>query len=67
MTIRAQDFRKGLTYEEDGRVYVVLECNIVKPGKGASFVRARVRDLETEVCLEKAYGLTESFNKAKII
>ena len=67
MTIRALEFRKGMAFEDKGNVYVVLECNIVKPGKGASFVSVKVRDLDTGVCLDKAYGLTESFNKVKII
>ncbi len=63
MTIRAQDLRKGLTFEDKGNKYIVLECKIVKPGKGASLVSARVRDLETGVCLDKSYGFTETFNK----
>lgn len=41
-----------------------MECNMVKPGKGAAFVRVRVRDLDTGDIFDKTYGLAESFNKA---
>ena len=63
MMVRAQDFRLGTTFEDGGSVYLVTECNIVKPGKGTAFVRARVRDLATGDCFDKTYGLSESFNK----
>lgn len=64
MIIRAQDFRLGTVFEDGGSVYLVMECNMVKPGKGAAFVRVRVRDLDTGDIFDKTYGLAESFNKA---
>ena len=46
-TITAGDFRNGKTFEMDGKVYQVVEFQHVKPGKGAAFVRTKMRNVET--------------------
>ncbi len=39
------DFRKGLKIEMDGEPYIIVECQFVKPGKGAAFVKTRIKSL----------------------
>lgn len=46
-SIDASDLRKGLKLLIDGQPYIVLECNFVKPGKGAAFTRTRIKNLLT--------------------
>ena len=43
--ISAGDFRKGVTFQIDGKPYVVVDFQHVKPGKGAAFVRTKYRDI----------------------
>ena len=43
--VTAGDFRNGVTFEEDGNVMQIVEFQHVKPGKGAAFVRAKVRNV----------------------
>ena len=45
--ITSNDFRPGVTIEIDGQVWQVVEFQHVKPGKGAAFVRAKIKNLET--------------------
>lgn len=45
--ISAGDFRKGVTFEMDGKVYVVVDFQHVKPGKGAAFVRTKIKNVVT--------------------
>ena len=45
--ITAGDFKNGLTFEMEGKVYQVIEFQHVKPGKGAAFVRTKYRDVVT--------------------
>ena len=45
--ITAGDFRNGVTFEMDGQVMQVVEFQHVKPGKGAAFVRTKMRNVET--------------------
>ena len=44
--ITAGDFRNGVTFEMEGKVYQVIEFQHVKPGKGAAFVRTKLRDIK---------------------
>ena len=43
--ITASDFRNGVTIEKDGNVYEIIEFQHVKPGKGAAFVRTKLKDI----------------------
>ena len=50
--ITAGDFRKGVTIELDGSVYNIVDFQHVKPGKGAAFVRTRIKNVMTGAVLE---------------
>ena len=62
--ITAGDFRNGMTFEEDGNVMQIIEFQHVKPGKGAAFVRTKVRNVITGSVVEKTYNPTAKFPTA---
>ena len=64
--ISAGDFRNGATFEEDGNVFQIIEFQHVKPGKGAAFVRTKVRNIITGGVLERTYSPTDKFEQAFI-
>ncbi|WMI81387.1 elongation factor P [Anaerotignum sp. MB30-C6] len=64
--ISAGDFRNGVTMEYEGAPYVILEFQHVKPGKGAAFVRTKIKNLKTGAVLEKTFRPTEKMPKAHI-
>ena len=64
--ISAGDFRNGVTFEMEGNVFQIVEFQHVKPGKGAAFVRAKVRNVITGGVVEKTYRPTDKFEKAHI-
>ena len=64
--ITAGDFRNGMTFEEDGNVMQIIEFQHVKPGKGAAFVRTKVRNVITGSVVEKTYNPTAKFPTAYI-
>ena len=64
--ISAGDFRNGMTFEEDGNVMQVIEFQHVKPGKGAAFVRAKVRNVISGSVIEKSYNPSSKFESAFI-
>ncbi len=51
--VTAGDFRNGMTFEMDGSVYQIIEFQHVKPGKGAAFVRTKIRDVIGGSVVEK--------------
>ena len=55
--ISAGDFRNGVTFEMDGQVVSIIEFQHVKPGKGAAFVRTKIRNVITGAVVEKTSGL----------
>ena len=57
--ISAGDIRKGTTFEFDGQVFTVLEFLHVKPGKGAAFVRTKLRNVITGGVTDKTFNPTE--------
>lgn len=57
--ISAGDFRNGVTLEIDGQVVQILEFQHVKPGKGAAFVRAKIKNLETGAVVERTWNAGE--------
>ncbi len=64
--ISAGEFRNGVTFEEDGNVVQIVEFQHVKPGKGAAFVRTKVRNVITGSVVEKTYNPTAKFPTAFI-
>ncbi len=64
--ISAGDFRNGVTFDDNGTVYQIIEFQHVKPGKGAAFVRAKIRNVITGGVIEKTFNPTEKFPTAYI-
>ncbi len=64
--ISAGDFRNGVTFEMDGQVMQVIEFQHVKPGKGAAFVRTKMRNVITGSVVETSFNPTAKFNEARI-
>lgn len=64
--ISAGEFRNGVTFEDNGQLFQVIEFQHVKPGKGAAFVRTKIRNVITEATLEKTFNPNEKFEKAQI-
>lgn len=64
--ISAGEFRNGSTFELDGQVYKVVEFQHVKPGKGAAFVRTRLKNVITGAVVEKTFNPSEKMPKAQI-
>jgi len=64
--ISAGDFRNGLTFEMDGQLCQVVEFQHVKPGKGAAFVRVKVKNIITGSTTEKTFNPNDKYEKARI-
>lgn len=64
--IAAGDFKNGVTVEIDGNIYQILEFQHVKPGKGAAFVRTKLKNIISGGVIEKTFRPTEKFPKAHI-
>ena len=64
--ISAGEFRNGVTMEYEGEIYVILEFQHVKPGKGAAFVRTKIKNLKTGAVVEKTFRPTEKMPRAHI-
>jgi len=62
--ITAGDFRNGVTFEMDGNVLQIVEFQHVKPGKGAAFVRTKVRNVITGSVLERTFNPSDKFPTA---
>jgi len=64
--VSAGDFKNGITFEMDGNVYQIIEFQHVKPGKGAAFVRTKIRDVIAGSVTERTFNPTEKFPTAYI-
>jgi len=64
--ITAGDFRNGVTFEYDGQVFQVVEFQHVKPGKGAAFVRTKLKNVITGATVERTFNPTDKVEKAHI-
>ncbi|MBE5866641.1 MAG: elongation factor P [Lachnospiraceae bacterium] len=64
--ISAGDFRNGITIEFDGNVYQIIEFQHVKPGKGAAFVRTKLKNVKNGGVVEKTFRPTEKCPQARI-
>ena len=64
--ITAGDFRNGVTFELDGQVFQVVEFMHVKPGKGAAFVRTKLKNVITGATIERTFSPTDKMPEAHI-
>ncbi len=65
-TITAGDFKNGKTFEYDGKIMQVVEFQHVKPGKGAAFVRTKMKNVVTGAVTETSFSPTQKFEEATI-
>jgi elongation factor P len=64
--VTAGDFRNGITFEMDGQVFQIVEFQHVKPGKGAAFVRVKMRNVINGGVTERTFNPTDKFESAYI-
>lgn len=64
--VSAGDFKNGLTIEYEGNVFQIVEFQHVKPGKGAAFVRCKLKNIKNGGAVEKTFRPTEKFENAMI-
>ncbi|MBO4869105.1 MAG: elongation factor P [Clostridia bacterium] len=64
--LMAGDFRNGKTFELDGQVMQVVEFQHVKPGKGAAFVRTKMKNVITGAVIERSFSPTDKFEEAVV-
>lgn len=64
--IVAGDFRNGATFELDNQIFQVVEFQHVKPGKGAAFVRTKLKNIVTGATVERTFNPTDKMPKAHI-
>ena len=64
--VTAGEFRKGMTVEIDGQVWMIVDFQHVKPGKGAAFVRTKIKNVMTGSVLERTFNPTEKYPKAMV-
>ncbi len=64
--INASDFRKGITIEWEGGVWNIVDFQHVKPGKGAAFVRTKIKNIMTNAVVERTFNPTDKMPRAII-
>lgn len=64
--ISTSDFRTGLTIEFEGSIYTIVDFQHVKPGKGAAFVRTKLKNIETGAVTERTFNPRDKFEQAHI-
>ena len=64
--VTAGDFRNGVTFEMDGNVYSIIEFQHVKPGKGAAFVRTKIRNVISGAVTERTFNPNDKYPTAFI-
>ena len=64
--VSAGDFRKGTTFEMEGKFYTVVEFQHVKPGKGSAFVRTKIKNVITGQVLENTFNPSDKYEEAHI-
>lgn len=62
----AGEFRKGVTMEWDGGVWIVVDFQHVKPGKGAAFVRTKIKNIMTGAVVERSFNPTDKMPRAVV-
>jgi len=66
LMISAGEFRNGVTFDIDGNVFQIIEFQHVKPGKGAAFVRTKIRNVISGAVTERTFSPTEKFPTAYV-
>ena len=64
--VTAGDFKKGITVEWDGGIWTIVDFPHVKPGKGAAFVRTKIKNIITGAVVERSFNPTDKMPKAII-
>ena len=64
--ISAGDFRNGITIEFEGDIYTIIEFQHVKPGKGAAFVRCKLKNIKNGGIIERTFRPSEKVDRAHI-
>lgn len=64
--ISTSDFKTGVTFQYEDQLWIIIEFQHVKPGKGAAFVRTRIRNLRTKAVVDKTFRAGEKMEKAQI-
>lgn len=64
--ISSSDFRTGVTIEVDGHVWQIIDFQHVKPGKGAAFVRTKMKNLQTGTVVERTFNPGEKMPRARV-
>lgn len=64
--VNVNDIKNGMTVEDEGNIYQVVEFQHVKPGKGAAFVKMKLRNLRTGSIVEKTYNSSVKLAKANV-
>ena len=64
--VSAGDFKKGITVEYEGNIYVIVDFQHVKPGKGAAFVRTKLKNIMTGSVTERTFNPSEKMENAHI-
>ncbi len=64
--VSAGDFRNGVTFEMEGNVYQIIEFQHVKPGKGAAFVRAKIKNVIAGSVVERTFNPNDKYPTAFI-
>ena len=64
--INVNDFKTGMTIQFDGNIYTILEFQHVKPGKGAAFVRTKLKNLRTGSTTEYTFNSATKVELARI-
>lgn len=64
--VSAGDFKNGITIEIDGQVFQIIDFQHVKPGKGAAFVRTKLKNIKNGGVVEQSFRPTEKFQEARI-
>ena len=64
--VNVNDIKNGMTIEVDGNIYTILEFQHVKPGKGAAFVKMKLKNLRTGSIIEQTFNSSKKVGKAMI-
>lgn len=64
--VNVNDIKNGMTVEDEGNIYQVIDFQHVKPGKGAAFVKIKMKNLRTGTTLEKTYNSSVKLAKAHV-
>ena len=57
--VTAGDFRKGITFQDGSNIFLIVDFQHVKPGKGAAFVRTKIKNILTGGVIERAFDPTD--------